>query len=51
MRGCPTAQLQSEGEGEPETNPSVPWQEEQADTIEGKVIANYVPGIDYKPEG
>ena len=40
VRGCPTVQLQPEGTEEPETNPSVPQQEEQTATVEDKVIAD-----------
>ena len=36
---------------EPETNSSVPQQEEQRDAMEGKVIANCNTDVDYKPEG
>ena len=35
---------------EPKTNCSAPQQEEQADTIDGEVIANYEQGVDYEPE-
>ena len=41
---------QQEGAEEPETNPSVLQQEEQADTTEGEVIADCKPVIDYYPE-
>ena len=51
MRRCPTVHSQPEGAVESETNPSVPQWEEQADTIDGKVIADYEPEIDYEPEG
>ena len=51
MRGHPIAGLQQEGTKEPQTNPSVPWQEEQSDAAEGEVIACYDLDIDYKPEG
>ena len=51
VRGSLTAQSQPEGAGEPETNTSVTQQEEQADTIDGKAIADYMLDIDYKPEG
>ena len=49
-RGCPTAQPQPEDTKEPETNPIVPWQEEQADAIYGKVIADYEHDVDNKLE-
>ena len=39
---------QQEGAEEPETNPSVPQQEEQPDASEGKVIADYDPDVDYE---
>ena len=35
----------------PEINPRFPQQEEWADTIEGRVIADYKLDIDYEPEG
>ena len=47
VRGCPTPQP-SEGAGEPETNSSVPQQEEQPDASEGKVIVDYDLHIDYE---
>ena len=47
IRGCPRAQWQAEGTGESDTNPSVPQQEEQLDTTEGKVIAHYNLHINY----
>ena len=51
MRGCPTVQLKQEGIAESETNPCVPHQEEQADSMESKVIADYTLDVYYKPEG
>ena len=48
MRGHPTIWLQSEGKEEPETNPSVPQQEEQPDATEGNDIVEYDPDIDYE---
>ena len=36
MRGYPIAWSQPEGTEEPETNPRVPQQEEQADARDGK---------------
>ena len=45
------AWLQPDGTEQPETNPSVPQQEEQANAIHGKVIADYKPDTDYKPVG
>ena len=48
MRVCPKAWLQGKGTKEPETNLSVPQQEEQSDTAEGKVITNYNLGTDYE---
>ena len=42
---------QPEGAEEPETNPSVPQQEEQPDTTDGKVIADYKLDIGYDSEG
>ena len=51
VRGCPTVQLQRESAVELETNPSVPWQEEQADTTEGEVAANYNLDINCGPDG
>ena len=51
MRECLTAQPQPEGIWEHETNHSVPWQEEQADTIDSNIIADYKPDLDHKPEG
>ena len=38
------------GAEEPETNPSVPQQEEHRDAKDGKVIADYDPDMDYRPE-
>ena len=49
VRGCPTPW--SQGTREPETNNSVFLQEEQTDTIGGKVITDYNMDIDYKLEG
>ena len=48
MRGCLTAWSQTEGTEEPEKNPGVPQQEEQPDTTESKVIADYNPDIEYE---
>ena len=42
--------LQQGGIEEPETNTSVPQQEEQTDPTEGEVIADYHLDIDYKVE-
>ena len=42
---------QQGGAEEPETNISVPQQEEQRDAARGKVIADYDPEVNYKPEG
>ena len=42
---------QPEGAEEPQTNISVSQQEEQTNAAEGKVIADYEPDVDYKPEG
>ena len=50
VRGHPTPWPKGAPE-EPETNPSVPQQEEQSDTREGKVIADFNPDVDYEPEG
>ena len=47
VRGCLTACSQSEDAKEPETNPSVPQQEEHPDATEGKVMVDYNPNIDY----
>ena len=41
MRRCLIAQLQPDLTEEPKINPSVPRQEEQADAIKGKGIADY----------
>ena len=49
MRGHPIAGPQQEGTKEPQTNPSVPWQEEQSDAAE--VVVDYNPDVDQKPEG
>ena len=49
LRGHLTAWLQPQGTREPETNHSVPQQEEQPDATEGKVIADY--GLDINYEG
>ena len=40
MKGYPAVQSKQEGGEEPETNPSVPQQEEQTNAIEGEVIAD-----------
>ena len=50
MRGSPTTWSQPEGAAEPHNNTSIPQQEEQADTKEGKVIVNDKLDVDYKPE-
>ena len=50
MRECLTAWLQQEGIEEPETNPNVPWQEQQSHAIEGKVKADYDPDVDCEPD-
>ena len=47
VRGCLTAGLQPEGTEEPETNTSVPHEEKQAGTIEGKDEADYKLDVDY----
>ena len=44
----PAAWSQEGGAGESEMNPSVSPQEEQADALKGKVIADYKPDVDYK---
>ena len=49
MRKCLTLKPQG-GTDETETNPSVPEQEVHRDTREGKVITDYNPDVDYKPE-
>ena len=51
VRGCLTAWLQQEGAEDPQTKPSVPWQEEQPEATEGKVIADYDLDVDYESEG
>ena len=48
VRGCLTPQPE-EGAKEPETNSSVPQQEEQRDATQGKVIADYNPDLGYEP--
>ena len=48
VRVCSTAWLQPEGTEEPETNPSVHWQEEQPDATESKVTADDDPHVDYE---
>ena len=50
MRRCPTALFQPEGAEEPETNLSIPQQEEWADAAEGKITADYKLGVDYTPD-
>ena len=45
VKGCPTAQLQTEGAKEPETDPQ---QEKRPDTTEGKVIVDDNPDVDYE---
>ena len=45
VRGHPTPRPQLEGMTEPERDPE---QEEQPDATEGKVIADYDPGVDYE---
>ena len=49
VRGCPTARLQPEGKDKPETNLSVPQQEEHPDATEGRDIADY--NLDIADEG
>ena len=44
----PNSTSQSKHAEKPETNPSVPWYEEQADAKEDKVIAHNKQDIDYK---
>ena len=51
MRGCFTPRLQQGGTEEPETNPSLPQQEEQPDATECKLVADYNLDVDYEPEG
>ena len=51
MMGWPMAQSQQEGTVEPHNNVSVLKMEEQADANEGRVILDYKPGIESKPEG
>ena len=51
VRGCLTPQPQQGGTKEPETNTSVPQQEEQIDASEGKDIDDYDAHLDNKPEG
>ena len=46
--GCLMSCSQQEVAEESETNPSVPQQEEQPDSTEGKVIADYDPDLDYE---
>ena len=50
VRGCLMPQSWQGGTEEPEIITSVPQQEEQADTTEYEVIADYNPDIDYEPE-
>ena len=45
VKGCPTAQLQTEDAKEPETDPQ---QEKRPDTTEGKVIVDDNPDVDYE---
>ena len=46
VRGCLMPWSQQQGAEEPETNTSVPQQEEQSDATEGKVIADNNPNVD-----
>ena len=49
MRRHPTTWLQSKGKDKPETNPSVPQQEEQPDATEDKdIVVDYDPGSEPK---
>ena len=48
MRGYLIACLQPKGAIEPETNPSVPQQKEQADSAESKVIVDFNLDVDYE---
>ena len=48
VRGCPTARSQQESAEEPETNLSVPQQEEHPDTVEDRDITDYDLDIDYE---
>ena len=47
VRGCLKPWSQQEGT-EPESNPSVPLQEDQRDTTEGEVIVDYDLDMDYE---
>ena len=51
VRGCLTAQSQTEDAKEPHTYTSVPQQEGQADATKGELIADYELNIDYKSGG
>ena len=48
VKGCPLSQPQQEGAEGPETNLTVPQQEEQPDATKGKVIADYDPDKDFE---
>ena len=50
VRGCSTAQSQPEGTDKLETIPIGTQQKEQTDTIEGEVIADYEPELEYELE-
>ena len=51
VHSCLTAQAQTEGTEESQTNPSVPQQEEQADATEAEVRADYELNIYYEETG
>ena len=51
VKAHPTPQPQQGSTKEPKTNASVPQQEEQTNTAEGKVITDYNPDVDCRPEG
>ena len=48
VRGHLMPWSQQEDAEEPETNLSVPQQEEQPDAAEGEIIADYNPDVDYE---
>ena len=51
VRGQLTPQLQQGSTEEPESNPIIPWQEEQPVATKGKVVADCKPDSDYEKEG
>ena len=50
VRGCPKPWSQQGGTDEPETSTGVPQQEGKKEATRGKVVADYDPDIDNKPE-